>query len=102
MSGVVLNMTVFCGGISNIIASDKSVAYELEKRRDGVYDVVKYIGENVKTRCTGTYIRGKAKGQRAALDIIEEDFGSEIIPVRSQRKRRTSEQKRRDNFVLYD
>ena len=92
-----LTMRIFGGGFSVVTASDDSVKYEITRFRNGTYSVIKFRqGSN-----SGEYITFDVKGKDAAVKVVEEDFGSTIQKV-SMPTRRTSEQKRRDNFVLYD
>ena len=92
-----LTMRVLGGGFSVVTASDDSVKYEITRFRNGTYGVIKYRkGSN-----SGEYITFDVKGKEAAIKVVEDNFGSSIRKV-SMPARRTSEQKRRDNFVLYD
>ena len=92
-----LTMRVLGGGFSVVTASDDSVKYEITRFRNGTYSVIKYRKGNK----SGEYITFDVKGKDAAVKVVEDDFGSPIRKV-SKPARRTSEQKRRDNFVLYD
>lgn len=92
-----LTMRVLGGGFSVVTASDDSVKYEITRFRNGTYSVIKYRKGNK----SGEYITFDVKGKDATVKVVEDDFGSPIRKV-SKPARRTSEQKRRDNFVLYD
>ena len=84
-----------------IRADDGSVSYEINNAGPGSYSVVKFTGHDAKTLDSGTYLARDFKGMAAAIAGIEEDAGGKITGKVKQ-TRRSSAQKRRDNFVMYD